>query len=102
MRKRIRVVICNSSPIFRRGLQALCRQEATTLEIVGEAQTGRRAIEQVKRTQPDVVLMDVVDSELTAVEAIRRMRAIRPHPIVLMLTLHDDDKALMERCMEAG
>ncbi len=101
MRKRIRVVICNSSPMFRKGIQALCRQQASFLEIVGEAQTGKQAIEQVKRTQPDVVLMDVVTPELSAAEAIRRMKTIRPRVMVLMLTLHDN-KAMIERCLEAG
>jgi len=87
--------------MFRKGIQALCRQQASSLEIVGEAQTGKQAIEQVKRTQPDVVLMDVVTPELSAAEAIRRMKTIRPRVMVLMLTLHDN-KAMIERCLEAG
>ncbi len=101
MRKKIRAVICNSSPMFRKGIQALCRHDAAALEIVGEAQTGKRAIEQVKRLQPDVVLMDVVTPEMSAVEAIRRMKSIRPRAVVLMLTLHDD-KRLIDRCLDAG
>jgi len=87
--------------MFRKGIQALCRQQASFLEIVGEAQTGKQAIEQVKRTQPDVVLMDVVTPELSAAEAIRRMKTIRPRVMVLMLTLYDN-KAMIERCLEAG
>src|SRR5262245_26969146 len=101
MRKKIRVLICNSSSIFRKGIQALFRHEASSLEIVGEAQTARQAIEQAKRTQPDVVLMDVESPELSAVEAIRRMRAMRSRPIVLMLTLHDDGGG-PDRCLDAG
>jgi len=98
--RKIRVLICNEYVLFREGIKSLLR-DGTLIEIVGEADTARQAIDQAARLRPDVVLMDLVTPDLTGFEATRRIRAVHPDVRVLILSLRDDE-ALVSRCFEAG
>jgi DNA-binding NarL/FixJ family response regulator len=98
--KKIRVVICNKYVLFREGIKSLLR-EATVIEVVGEADTARQAIDQAARLRPDVVLMDLVTPDLSGSEATRRIKAVHPDVRVLILSLRDDE-TLVSRCFEAG
>jgi DNA-binding NarL/FixJ family response regulator len=98
--RKIRVLICNKYALFREGIKSLLRN-GTRIEIVGEADTARQAIDQAARLRPDVVLMDLVTPDLTGFEATRRIRAVHPDVRVLILSLRDDE-ALVSRCFEAG
>jgi DNA-binding NarL/FixJ family response regulator len=98
--KKIRVLICNKYVLFREGIKRLLR-EGTLIEIVGEADTARQAIDQAARLRPDVVLMDLVTPDLSGSEATRRIKAVHPDVRVLILSLRDDE-TLVARCFEAG
>jgi len=65
--KKIRVLICNKYVLFREGIKSLLR-EGALIEIVGEADTARQAIDQAARLLPDVVLMDLVTPDLSGSE----------------------------------
>ena len=99
-RRPSRVVICNHHTLFRDGIKALLEQ-TTSIEIVGEAPTARRALSLLERVQPDVVLMDTIMPDLTGSEAIRRIKALYPGVTVLILSLDGDEK-LVSHCLEAG
>jgi DNA-binding NarL/FixJ family response regulator len=99
--KKIRIVLCNSSPLFRKGVKALVREQSALLEVVGEAETGREAVEQVRRLRPDVVLMDVLTQKLSGTEATRRIKKVNPDVSVLILTLYDNQRMVSE-CLQAG
>ena len=81
----IRVLIADDHAIVRKGVRALLATEADIL-IVGEAQDGQDAIEEVDRLQPDVVLMDLVMPVMGGVEAICRIVASQPDARILVLT----------------
>ena len=98
--QKIRVLICNKYILFREGIKSLLR-EATVIEIVGEADTAREAIDQAARLRPDVVLMDLVTPDLSGSEATRRIKAVHPDVRILILSLRDDE-TLLSRCFEAG
>jgi DNA-binding NarL/FixJ family response regulator len=98
--KKIRVLICNKYVLFREGIKSLLR-EGALIEIVGEADTAREAIDQAARLRPDVVLMDLVTPDLSGSEATRRIKAVHPDVRVLILSLRDDE-ILVSRCFEAG
>jgi DNA-binding NarL/FixJ family response regulator len=98
--KKIRVLICNKYVLFREGIKSLLR-EGALIEIVGEADTARQAIDQAARLLPDVVLMDLVTPDLSGSEATRRIKAVHPEVRVLILSLRDDE-TLVSRCFEAG
>ncbi|HLN02413.1 MAG TPA: response regulator transcription factor [Bryobacteraceae bacterium] len=98
--KTIRVLICNKYVLFREGIKSLLR-EGALIEIVGEADTAKQAIDQAVRLRPDVVLMDLVTPDLSGSEATRRIKAVHPEVRVLILSLRDDE-TLVSRCFEAG
>ena len=100
MSKKIRVLICDDHTLFSAGIKALLRQEES-IEVVGEAADGRKAIERVRTLRPNVVLMDISMPDLTGFEATRRVLEADASVKVLILTMHDEEE-LVARCLEAG
>jgi DNA-binding NarL/FixJ family response regulator len=80
----IRVAISDDHPVVRQGLRSFL--EAQGFEVVGEAADGDEAIRLVERTQPDVLLTDVVMPGVDGIEAIRRLRAVGSSVGILVLT----------------
>ena len=83
----IRVLIADDHAIVRAGLQALLSAQPD-IEVVGEAQDGREALEQVARLQPDVLLLDLSMDLLNGVETIKRLGEAHAHTRVLVLSMH--------------
>ena len=55
----IRVLIADDNAVIRQGVRALLTPAADDIEVVGEASTGREAIDLAERLEPDVVLLDI-------------------------------------------
>ncbi len=93
-----RVMIVDDHEIVREGLRSLLgrRQELT---LVGEADSVASAIGEARRTEPDVIIMDVRLSDGSGVEACREIRAERPDTKVLMLTSYADEDAVLASIM---
>ncbi len=98
MANQIRVLIVDDHEVVREGLRALLRRHSE-LAVVGEADTVASAIDEAKRTEPDVVIMDVRLPDGTGVEACREIRAHRPETKVLMLTSYADEDAVFASIM---
>ncbi len=86
----IRVLLVDDQSIIREGLCSLL-QAKQDIEVVGEAENGKVAIEQALVLQPDVVLMDVRMPIMDGVAAIRNLQQKAPNIKVLVLTTFDDD-----------
>lgn len=86
----IRVLIADDNPVIRQGLTALLAT-AAGIEVVGEAATGREAVDLAERHVPDVVLLDVRMPVMDGVTAAARLAdAVR----VVMLTYADEPETI--------
>jgi len=95
-----RVLICEDHALFREGLRAIIRDHPS-IEVIGEAVTGRDAVDKASALRPDVVLMDIEMPEMTGLEATRRIVQAGVATKVLVLTLYDDEEVVAS-CMDAG
>ena len=71
------------------------------LEVVGEAQTGRQAVELTRKLRPAVVVMDIAMPLLNGLEATRQIRKAIPDTKVIMLSAHSDD-AYVDQAIAIG
>ena len=97
---KIRVLLADDHKVLREGLAHLLREQPD-LEVVGEAENGRRAVELALETRPDVVVMDMVMPLLSGIEATRRIVAALPGVRVIGLSMHDDENMATAMC-QAG
>jgi DNA-binding NarL/FixJ family response regulator len=96
--KRITVLLAEDHMIVREGLRALLQAEGD-IEVVGEAETGRQAVQLTKRLRPGVVVMDIAMPQLNGLEATRRILKAVPATRVLMLSAHGDDEYIRQAVM---
>ena len=87
----MKVLICDDQALIRDGLEMLLKLEKD-IEVVGQAQDGAEAVEQVAQHQPDLVLMDLKMPGMNGIEATRQIRTDYPSVQVLVLTTYDDDE----------
>jgi RNA polymerase sigma factor (sigma-70 family) len=85
-----RVLIADDDDLMRAGLAELLSGDPS-IEIVGEAATGREAVERTRRLDPDVVLMDVRMPDLDGIEATRALTRAAARARVLILTTFEQD-----------
>jgi RNA polymerase sigma factor (sigma-70 family) len=85
-----RVLIADDDDLMRAGLVELLSGEPE-IEIVGEASTGRQAVERARRLGPDVVLMDVRMPDLDGIQATGELTRAAPGTKVLILTTFEQD-----------
>lgn len=97
---KIRVLIADDHSLVRSGIRLLL-EGYPDIEVVGVAGSGREAIDEAARLQPDVVLMDIAMSDLSGLEATQEIRERVPHARVLALTMHDREEYFFAM-LEAG
>jgi NarL family two-component system response regulator LiaR len=90
----IRVAIADDHAVVRQGLRTFLELQ-DDVEVVGEAADGAEAVELVARTEPDVVLLDLVMPRLDGIEATRQIRARSPDTRILVLTSFADDHTVL-------
>jgi len=98
--KQITVLLAEDHTIVREGLRKMLEFEKD-LEVVGEAQDGRKALALAKKLRPEVVLMDIAMPQLNGLEATRQLLRMLPATKVIILSAHSDD-AYVTNGMEAG
>jgi DNA-binding NarL/FixJ family response regulator len=92
---RVRVLIADDRPIFRAGVQGMLR-DFPEIDIVGEAMTGRQAVERSRRLKPDVILMDLNMPEMGGIAATRAIKEESPDRVVLALTISEAEEDIVE------
>jgi DNA-binding NarL/FixJ family response regulator len=88
--KTITVLLADDHTLVREGLRALL-EAAGDIRVVGEASTGREAVDQAMQLRPSVVVMDIGMPLLNGLEAARRIIKLLPQTRVLILSAHADD-----------
>lgn len=88
----IRVVLVDDQALFRAGIRMLVASQPD-LEVVGEAGNGQEALEVVRATRPDVVLMDIRMPVMDGLTATAEILARPEPPRIVMLTTFDLDEA---------
>jgi DNA-binding NarL/FixJ family response regulator len=91
----INLLLVDDQSLICQGLAAVLNQEAD-LQVVGAAENGQAAIDQVKSLQPDVVLMDIRMPVMTGIEATRLIAEQFPNVKVLMLSTFDEDRDIAQ------
>jgi DNA-binding NarL/FixJ family response regulator len=84
------ILVAENHDVVRHGIRELLGARPDW-QIVGEARTGRQALDLARRTHPDVAVVDLSLPELTGVEAIRQIRAETPETEVCVFSMHEDE-----------
>jgi DNA-binding NarL/FixJ family response regulator len=96
----LRILVADDHALVRRGIRELLHDQRGW-RVVGEAGSGREAVDQAKRLKPDVAILDVTMPELDGLEATRQLRQAAPDTKVLILTMHES-KQMVRRVLQAG
>ncbi len=98
--QRVRVLLVDDHTVVRNGLRLVFDLQ-DDLEVVGEAENGREALERVAELRPDVVVMDLLMPVMNGVEATRAIRSAYPDVEVVALTSVLEDRMVVD-VVEAG
>jgi DNA-binding NarL/FixJ family response regulator len=98
--EKIRVLLVDDHTVVRQGLRVLLEAEAD-IAVIGEAETGRQAVQLATKLMPDVVVMDIAMPMLNGLEATRQIIKALPNAKVLVLSSYSDDE-YVHQLTEAG
>jgi DNA-binding NarL/FixJ family response regulator len=97
---RIRILSVDDHPLLREGLAAIINNEQDML-LVAQASNAEEAIQQYRKHQPDITLMDLRLPDKSGIDALIAVRAEFPAALVIMLTTFEGDVEI-QRALEAG
>lgn len=90
----IKVLLADDHKIVREGFRKLLDQEVG-IEVIGEADTGRRTVELAQELAPDVIVMDITMPDLNGIDATHQIRKKVPNARVLCLSMHSDKRFVL-------
>jgi len=95
----VKVIVADDHRMMRDGLRAVL--EKAGVQVVGEAADGHEALSEVRRLQPDIVVMDIGMPELNGIDATRRISTEIPSVKVVALSMNAD-RRYVNAMLEAG
>jgi len=96
----IRILLADDHEIVRYGLRCLI-EEQPDMEVVGDAEDGRTAVDLVRQEKPHVVIMDISMPDMNGIEATRRILGECPEIKVVVLSMHDKRRFVIDT-LKAG
>src|ERR1700678_1764554 len=96
----IRILLADDHPVLRHGIQALAADECD-MQFVAEASNGHEAIEQFRKHQPDVTLLDLQMPDMNGIDAMIAIRNEFPDARFIILTTYAGD-VQVSRALKAG
>lgn len=97
---RITVLVADDHTIVRKGICSLIDGKAD-IQVIGEAEDGRDAIEKAEALSPDVILMDITMPHLNGLEATRQIKKMFPQIKILALTMYTNEEYILQ-ILQAG
>jgi two-component system NarL family response regulator len=105
----VNILIVDDHTLFRTGIRRMLEAEED-MRVVGEAATGREALEQARRLMPDVILMDIqmpdpaagAGQALDGLEATRILHREMPHVGIIFCTVVEDDESVFAGLQAGG
>ncbi len=97
---KIRVLLVDDHTIVRQGLRSLLDSHED-IEVVGEAEDGRQAVQKTDQLIPDVVVLDITMPSLNGIEATRQIKKLNSGIKVIVLTVHDSEE-YVHQILQAG
>ncbi len=96
----IKILLADDHAIVCEGFRSLLANEPG-MEVIAEADNGRKAVELAKKLQPDLVVMDISMPDLNGIEATRRIMRDNPDAKIISLSMHNDKRYITEM-LKAG
>ncbi|MEY2502401.1 MAG: hypothetical protein QOI07_2735 [Verrucomicrobiota bacterium] len=96
----VRILIADDHDVMREGTRAVIEREEGW-QVCGLANTGREAVAQASKLEPDIVIMDMTMPELNGLDATIQIKRLLPKTEILMFTGHETDDLIRE-AFEAG
>jgi DNA-binding NarL/FixJ family response regulator len=96
----IRIILADDHALVRQGIRSLL-DKLDDIEVVGEVNNGREALELSRTSQPDIVLMDITMPDLNGLEALNRMKKACPTTRVIMLSVHGGEE-YFQQALDSG
>ena len=96
----IRIILADDHKIIRDGLRTLLESESD-MEVIADADNGRKAIKRVGELVPDVVIMDITMPDMNGIDATRNIIRKVPGVKVIALSMHSD-RRFVTGMLEAG
>ena len=96
----IRVLLADDHSIVREGLRRIV-EESDDMEVVAEAADGKEAIHQIRKSRPDVAVIDISMPEIDGLEVLQQLQPEYPELPILILTMHEEQQYAV-RAIEAG
>jgi len=100
MPEKVTVLLVDDHAVVRQGVRTFLETQAD-LSVVGEAGSGKEAVELASQHVPDVVLMDLIMPDMDGVEATRKVKQVSPRSQVVMLTSYHEDEHIFP-ALKAG
>ncbi|MBK5304831.1 MULTISPECIES: response regulator [Gammaproteobacteria] len=94
------LLLVDDHSLIRAGVRALVL-DIPGYAVIGEANDGSQLVEMVEQLSPDIILLDISMKETSGLEALQRLKRVRPQCKVLILSMHTDP-ALIMQALESG
>jgi DNA-binding NarL/FixJ family response regulator len=91
----ISILLVDDHRIVREGVRNLIL-EMTPWRVVGETGSGVEAVEMARNLSPEVIIVDLTLPDLSGLEVIRQVRSFRESAALVVLSMHDDDRYVIE------
>ena len=97
----VKVLIVDDSRTTRLILKTLLESDPE-IEVVGEAENGRQALEKVKELRPDIITMDIQMPVMDGIQAVGQIMRLYPTPILIVTGADEEDSSLSFQAIQKG